>query len=195
MIYSAQFSSFKMAWKGRVLNTKHKEDVPMSENMTPSENRITPGQIAKINEVLGAALRKSDFEIEHVQIVLTAPGNDLANELLAVVRRRVRLISNMIVRHVHVERDRSPQEMLDLTQRKQWIDRQEYVDHMPHGFSDEVMLCYFQLERWEHRSVNYVNSQDLKKAYERRNLTVDPYACIQDDINTINSVGGHMISC
>ena len=62
----------------------------MAETMTPSETAgITAGQIAKINENLAAALRKSGLQKDPVQKVLEDDGDQMIAEMVSAVRRRV----------------------------------------------------------------------------------------------------------
>jgi len=61
-----------------------------TKTSTPSKP-ITEGQIGKVQELLGAALRKhaSEFTSETVQLVVSQEGDALQADLLAVVRKRV----------------------------------------------------------------------------------------------------------
>ena len=55
------------------------------KTVTPSEALITAGQIGKIQELLGAGLRKSRLLSEPVQQVLETRGNNLCEDLMDVV--------------------------------------------------------------------------------------------------------------
>jgi hypothetical protein len=61
----------------------------MTKVVTPSEGTITAGQIGKIQELLGAGLRKSGLLSEPIQNVIEQQGDSLVADLVAVVRRRV----------------------------------------------------------------------------------------------------------
>ncbi|MCR4279148.1 MAG: hypothetical protein NUV78_00175 [Candidatus Zambryskibacteria bacterium] len=141
----------------------------MTQVVTPSENTITAGQIGKLQDILGAALRKSGLMSEPTQEVIETQGESLVAELVAAVRKRVEAVSNMIVRLVSVNRSRTPQETLDATGRRQYTDR-NVVDAMPKGEGDEATVYFFNLGR-------YVSDEELEKEYELRGLKpADPYS-------------------
>ncbi|MDP3763101.1 MAG: hypothetical protein Q8Q92_00340 [bacterium] len=147
------------------------------KSMTPSE--ITSGQIGKVQEILGAGLRKSGLPSEPTQQVLETQGDSLIVELVAVVRKRVEAVSNMIIRRVKVDRTRTPQEMLDATGWKQYTNR-DVVNAMPKGEGDEVAVHFFILG-------HFVSDADLDKEYELRGLKpADPYSLAQ--VNTDDPV-------
>ncbi len=155
----------------------------MGKTMTPSEQEITAGQIGKIQEILGAGLRKSGLQNEPTQIVLETQGDALVDELVAVVRRRVEMVSNAIIRRVKVDRTRTPQEMIDATGRRQYTDR-KIVDSMPRGEGEEVDLHVFRPEAWEYDRDGYMSIAGLEAALKRRGLKADPYAQIV--LNTVD---------
>jgi hypothetical protein len=89
--------------------------------------------------------------------------------MVATVRKRVEAVSSMIVRHVKVNRNRTPQQVLDATGRKQYTDS-KVVKAMPRGEDDETDVHFFKLGR-------YVSDADLEKEYELRGLKpADPYS-------------------
>ena len=148
-----------------------KEDDAMAQTMTPSaeSKTATVGQIDKAVANYRALLEKHgrEFNSEAVQLVLGQP--ELADEQFAVFRRRVKAVSNMIVRRVKVNRGRAPQEMLDATGRKQYTNR-EVVDNMPRGEGEEVEVFFFNVGL-------YLSDDELEKEYELRGLkSADPYA-------------------
>lgn len=135
--------------------------------MTPSA--ITAGQIGKIQELLGARLRKSGLPSESVQQVLATQGDAVADEMLAVIRTRVETICNMIVRRVNVNRTRTPHEALTATGRKQYAT-DSVVRTMPKGQGDEEDVHFFKLGHW-------ISDDDLENEYEKRGLkAADPYS-------------------
>lgn len=146
----------------------------MTKIMTPSESTITSGQIGKIQEILGAALRKSGLWSESVQQVLEIQGDSLVAELVAVVRKRMEAVSNLIVRHVKVNRSRTPQAMLDATGRKQYTDR-KVVDAMPHGEGVETDVYFFK-PRPEAYKDGFISDDRLEEEFEFYSLKPDPYA-------------------
>lgn len=141
----------------------------MTQVMTPSKNPITPGQIGKIQELLGARLRKSGFPSEPVQQVLALQGDALAEEMLAAIRARVEAICDMIVRHVKVNRTRARQEALKATGRTLYVD-DTVVKTMPKGEGDDTEVHFFKLGRW-------ISDDGLDGEYAKRGLkAADPYS-------------------
>lgn len=149
----------------------------MAETMTPSEIAvITAGQIAKINENLAAALRKSGFPKDSVQQILETQGDTIVGEMVVVLRKRVEAISGIIVRRVAVNRVRTPQEAIGATGRNQYVT-DSVVGTMPRGDGEEAEVHFFNLGR-------YVNDLELDKEYELRGLKpADPYslAAVNED--------------
>lgn len=82
---------------------------------------------------------------------------------------------SQIIRRVRVNRNRSPQEALNATRRKQYTDR-EVVNRMPNGEGDEVEIVFFKPDL---PVPSYISDDDLEKEYELRDLTpADPYSLI-----------------
>lgn len=139
----------------------------MDQTMTPSG--MTDNQIEKILDQHRAMLRKHRAELasKEVQQVLGQP--EYVAELTLVLRRRVEAVSNLIIRHVAVYRDRSPQVVLDVTHRKQYVDK-SVLDAMPRGNGTEAEVIFFKVGR-------SLSDADLKKEYELRGLIpADPYS-------------------
>ena len=134
----------------------------MTQVVSPSVNSITAGQIGKVCDLLTAALRKSGLQSEPMQQVLESQGGALADEFVIAVRKRVEAVSNMIIRHAKVNRNRTTQQVLDATGRKQYTDS-KVVKTMPKGEGDEADVFFFKLGR-------YVSDADLEKEYELRGL-------------------------
>lgn len=110
--------------------------------MTPSktDTDITPGEIAKIQELLGAGLRKSGLQNEPTQKVLQTQGKALAVELVAVVRKFVEAMANMLVRLVHgIDPAQTNQEALNATGRTQYVNP-AVVASAPRGENGKVFL-------------------------------------------------------
>jgi len=133
----------------------------MAKTMSPSET-ITAGQIGKIQEILGAALRKSNLQSNPTQQVLEIQGDVLVTELVTVIRKHVEEVSNIIIRCVSVNRDHSPQGILDATSRKQYTNS-DVVAAMPKGKGGKAEVVFFKLG-------HYVSDNDLEKEYELRGL-------------------------
>src|SRR3989338_6783823 len=144
-------------------------DDDMAETMTASEIVITAGQIAKINENLAAALRKSGFSKDPVQKIIETQGDALVAEMVEPLRRRVEAISGFIVRRISVNRARTPKEAIDATGRQQYVT-DSVVETMPHGEGEEAEVHFFNLARC-------VSDPDLDKEYELLGLKpADPYS-------------------
>jgi len=146
------------------------DDAMTTKIVIPSEP-ITEGQIGKVNEVLNARLRKHKNELPSnlVQQVLGDASSNLADELLAVIRKRVEAISDMIVRTVKVNRNRSAKDALKATGRNQYVD-DSVVKAMPQGKGEETEVVFFKIGR-------QVSDDELDKEYELRGLKpADPYS-------------------
>ena len=139
----------------------------MEKNMTPL-SEMTRGQIDKAVSNYRALLEKhaGEFNSEPVQTVLGQ--SELADEQFAVLRRRIEALSNLIVRHVSVNRKRSPKEALNATGRNKYVSDSVVAD-MPKGEGEETDVFFFKLDR-------YVSDDDLEKEYELRSLKPDPIA-------------------
>jgi len=149
----------------------------MAKTMTTSA--MTDGQIDRACEIFRAKLIKHRFEFfsEAVQQALGDPN--LSKEWLGSLRIRVEAVGNMIVRRVHVDRSRTPQDVLDATGRNQYTDK-NVVKAMPSGEGKKVEVCFFNLGC-------FVSDADLEKEYELRGLKpVDPYSLAQ--VNTDDPV-------
>jgi hypothetical protein len=144
-----------------------------TKTSTPSKP-VTEGQIGKVQELLGAAMRKhaSELPSETVQLIVSQEGDALQADLLAVVLKRVENRANTIVRVVpKLDRTRKPQEVLDATGRAQYTDK-DVVATMPSngtGVEENVTVEFFKLSR-------YVSDDELQRELDERGLTSDPYA-------------------
>ena len=148
----------------------------MTTIMTPSvgSKTTTTGQIDKAVADYRALLEKhaGEFDTEAVQTVLGQ--SEFAGEQLAIFRRRVEMISNMIIRRIRVNRSLTPQQALDATGRKQYTDR-DVVNSMPHGEGDEAEVVFFKLDL--SKRGGYISDNDLEKEFELRGLvSADPYS-------------------
>ena len=141
----------------------------MTDVMIPSDETISAGQVGKIQEDLGAALRKSGLLREPVQQVIENQSAALNTELVAVVRKYVEMVSNIIVRRVPVNILRTPQQALDATGHKQYTNN-DVVAAMPKGAGGEVEVHFFKLDR-------YISENDLEDEYASHGLKpADPYS-------------------
>ncbi len=141
----------------------------MAKSMIPSDKSpITAGQIGKIQEMIGAGLRKANLPSDTVQKILETQGDVLVAEVVDLVRRRIEVLSNLIGRCVRVDRSQTPEQALAATGRRQYTDP-DVVRHMPRGQGEELDIYFFSVGR-------FVSDVDLKKEYESRGLVpADPY--------------------
>lgn len=138
----------------------------MAKTMIASQ--MTDGQIENMTDKFRAALRKhrSDIGSDVVQQVLGI--ENLGMEFFAVVRKHAERFSDMFVRHVKPDRNRTPQRALDATGRGQYTDK-KVVAGMPKG-EGEAEVHFFKLDRW-------ISDDDLEKEYDARGLKpADPYS-------------------
>ena len=151
-----------------------------SQPMTPSIEitPITPGQIGKINENLAAALRKSGLQSALVQVVLETQGDALTQELLETVRAHVEALSGLIIRKVKVDRTRTPQQALDATGRRQYVDP-KVVNAMPGRgeMVEEAEVFFFKPRPQAYDKNGLISDDRLEAEYDFHDFKpADPYA-------------------
>ena len=139
----------------------------MAKTMTPSDKPITKGQIGKFYDVFADALAKSGLRSEPTQLVLATHGADLAKQFVALVRKHVDAISNMIFHTVTVDRTRSPQQVLDATGRTQYTDK-EVVASMSKTQAEEEL--FFFKPRPEAYRDGLISDEALKREFDFLNL-------------------------
>jgi hypothetical protein len=142
----------------------------MANAVSPSDVKVlTSGQAGKFADLVVAAALKLDLPSDVGQQVLESQGAALADECALLLKKRVEAASNIIVRRVPVNRNRTPQQMLDATGRNQHTEK-DVVKAMPKGEGDEAEIHFFTLGR-------YVRDADLDKEYDLRGLKpADPYS-------------------
>jgi len=145
----------------------------MERTMTPSS--ITAGQIGKFQELFGAGLRKSNFMCEPTQHVLETQGDVLIAELVTAVRKYVDAASDIIVRHVKVDRHILPQQVIDASGRVQYTDK-SVVNTMPRGEGEEADVYFFKVG-------HCISEVNLEKEYGIRGFKPDPRAQAQVNID------------
>lgn len=138
------------------------------ETMTPSTT--TDGQINKAVANYRALLEKHSKEFDSGTVQTVLGQSEFADEVFAIFRKRVEVVSNMIMHRVNVNRACTPKQVLDATSRVQYNTNSDVVTAMPRGEGDEVEVFFFKLGR-------YVSDDDLEKEYELRGLKpVDSYS-------------------
>ncbi len=135
--------------------------------MTPSG--ITAGQIGKIQELLGAGLRKSWLLSEPVKQVIETQGEVLVFELVAVVRKRVEAVSSLIIRRVKVDLTRTPEQMLKATGCHQYTDA-DVVEAMPKGEGGEGDVFFFKPRPEAYDQNGWISDDNLEKEFELHGL-------------------------
>ena len=148
--------------------------------MTPSV--ITLGQVGKLQEVIGAALRKSDFPQEVVQRILETQGSSVTSEWISVLKKRVDAQCELVRLQVSVDRSRSARVALEAT-RCELSFSESVAKAMPRSEGEEVELVLFQPGR-------YMYDDELETEYELRGLVpADPYslaAAVEADLTLLD---------
>ena len=86
----------------------------MRTPMTTSETtRMTPGQIDRACEIFRAQIVKHAPEFSSDAVQLAFGQTSLGEGWLAVLRGHVERFSRMIIRYVRVNRDRTPEQVID----------------------------------------------------------------------------------
>jgi hypothetical protein len=124
-----------------------------------------------------ALLEKHSREFNSDAVKTVLGQSELADEQFTVFRRRVEVVSNLIVRKVKVNRSRAPQESLNATGRVQYLES-ECVDAVLKGEGGEVEVVFFKPLPWECINPNSMSKRGITNALERRNLKHDPIAVI-----------------
>ena len=108
--------------------------------------------------------------IEDIYRLITPEGAETLKKVCKVMVDEGRQSRNLITRIVTVDRSRTPQQVLDATDRRQDTAK-DVVATMPVGGTDteEVTVEFFKLDR-------YVSDKELALEFEKRGLTPDPYA-------------------
>ena len=139
------------------------------DSMTPSVTPMTDGQIDKAVATYRALLTKHRTELGSDAAQQVLGDHAYVAEQIAVLRKRIEAISNMIARCVAVNRDRSAKEAFKATKRNEYLT-DDVVTVMPQGEGDEISVVFFKLGR-------YITDADLEKEYELRGLKpADPFA-------------------
>lgn len=148
--------------------------------MTPSKTKkATAQQVDKAVAKYRAMFEKhaGDFDSGAVQVVLGS--KEFAKEQFELFRTHVELQSSMITRRVrvHVDRTRSPQEMLDATERWRFVCNGDVIASMPKGEGKEVDVIFFKIDK-------YITNEEFEEEYEKRGLVpADPYSLLQVNID------------
>ena len=144
-----------------------RKDDDMVQPMTTSA--MTEPQINRAVEIFRAQLVTHASELSSDAVQHVFGQSDLGSEWLAVLRKRVEMVSSLIIRHVTVDRTQTPKQVLDATGRIQYTDG-KVVESMPKGTGEGADVCFFKLGHW-------ISDDDLEKECDLRGLTpADPYS-------------------
>ncbi len=146
--------------------------------MTPIMNAptMTDGQIENAINKLRDAMRKHRSEISSDVAQQVLGTENLGMMMFTSFRERAELVANLIIRKVTVNRNRTPEEALSATGRKQYVN-DDVVAGMPKGEGDEAEVVFFKPEPWEYTKPGLMSDEDLEKALDRRGLKpADPYS-------------------
>ena len=120
----------------------------MTKVMTPSQQTgMSDRQIEKAVDIYRALLSKHRSELGSDAVQRVLGQSEYVTEQVAVLRKRVEAVSNMIVRRVRVDRTRTPQEVIDATGRTQYVDK-NVLATMPQGEGDEVDVYFVPTKRF-----------------------------------------------
>ena len=140
----------------------------MTKRMTPSVAKMSEGQIDKAVATYRAMLCKHRSELcsDAAQQVLGQP--DYVAEQVGVLRKRVEAVSNMIIRHVKVNRNLTPEEALNATGRRQYVT-DSVVKTMPRGKGKKATIYFFKEGR------NICDSELENRCKQHGLKPADPY--------------------
>ncbi|OGG62585.1 hypothetical protein A3C19_01235 [Candidatus Kaiserbacteria bacterium RIFCSPHIGHO2_02_FULL_54_22] len=138
-------------------------------------SEITDGQIENAVGKLRDAMRKHRAELGSDVVQQVLGLENIGMEMFVPFRTRVEAISNLIVRHVTVNRSRTQQEMLDATSRKQYTDC-KIVAVIPRGEGEEKDVFFFNPRESAYDKDGYLSDENLAKEYAWFGFKPDPYA-------------------
>lgn len=137
----------------------------MKKNMSPS---TTEGQIAKLQEIFAAALRKEMLPRDAVQLTLELQGRVLAKELISTVHKRVQIASGIFMIKIKIDRTKSLRELIGGFHHYDAVYKEDVIKNAPGGVLTEADLYFFQL--------GSVASDDVDKKYDELSMVKpDPY--------------------
>jgi len=144
---------------------------------------MTEGQIGRALEIFRAQLVKHTTEFSSEAVQLAFGQSELGYDLLGAFRRRVEAVSNLIIRHVRVDRSLEPQQLLDATGRVQYTDR-NVVSSMPRGQEDEGDVFFFKPRDEAYDEDGLISDDALESEYEFFGFVpVDSYKLAQVHID------------
>jgi len=149
----------------------------MAETMIASD--MTDGQIDDLANKLRDAARKHRNEVSKDVAQQVLGADNLGMRLFVIFRQLAEAISNMIVRHVKVDRTKTPEQILEATGRRQYVDA-NVVKNMPKGDENEGDIYFFKPSAETYDENGLISDDNLEKEFELRGLKpVDPYKLSQ----------------
>ncbi len=144
----------------------------MTEIMIAS---MTDGQIETVVDQLRAAMRKHQNEVTKDGAQLALGTDNLGMRMFVPFRDLAEAQGEMIVRHVRVDRTKTPSQMVDTLGRKKYVDN-DVRAMMPTQGKDEDDVYFFPAKR-------FIPAAELAAEYEKRGLIPDHYAQMQVSID------------
>lgn len=148
----------------------------MSQNMSPSEKGITPGQAGKLADLMISALRKSNLRSDTTQVAIELWGAEIAAHCLEVIDKYQYLIDNGFEeRGVKVNRHQTPEELIAKIGLPTWPPTENdpevtaWLANMPCGEGGKKDVKFFPV-------YEMVDAKGLAKLFEYHNMKPDPYA-------------------
>jgi hypothetical protein len=153
---------------------------PMDKTLPPSVVEVvTTEQLGRAADRFITKCRKNEASLPKnlSQQVLEEEGDQLAQEMFDAFRKRVERRSKMIVRRVTVNRVLTPEQMIEATGRRQYVDK-NILETMPRNGAgiEEVDVYFFNPGR-------YLTIDEQERELAAMGLDPDYYAQIQVNID------------
>ena len=139
---------------------------------TSNSTTMTAGQIDRACEIFRAQITKhaAEWSSEAVQLAFGQPS--LPAGWFAVTREHIERFMRMIIRHVCVDRTRTPEQVIDDTGRVRGYIEQDVLDSMPMSGKVEDDAHFFDLDY-------DATPKELDLEYDKHGLKPDPVAVAQ----------------
>jgi len=151
----------------------------MTQSHAPSAKLATREQIGKLCDKLSHRLQKNGTKSKPFLAAVKAHGDEMVTDCAAIIQKYLDMVSTIIVHYVSVDRSRTPQQALDATGRKQYVDK-DVVDAMPRGTGKKVKMTYFKPDPSAYKN-GVLTCDGLAAEYKKRKLKPDPQAQIDDN--------------
>ncbi|MSU44863.1 hypothetical protein EXS45_01635, partial [Candidatus Nomurabacteria bacterium] len=143
---------------------------PMKKNIAPIVQEITDAQISRIVSRFSERCHKKCALLPRVivQDILEHEGHVLSKEMFDVLYRHIERRSEMVIRHVKVDRTKTGEQLITALNCKEFVDI-EVLATMPTQGKKEENLYFFPVKQ-------IIQVGDYVKEFESRGLVPDPYA-------------------